>query len=156
MTFDGSPESFARAPVNYEKLTEVYNSLDDQGMNDDYRDVLKQLIHDKQQEIARGVIMTIRKRKNIRRHDQYDEATAPAMARLSEVRDKREKTKKSTHNAAQDGTDLRFRDNTDDVNFLAALHKRLDETGSLEKGLQNSNQEGDAREANYIATSTGP
>ena len=101
MTFDGSPESFARAPVNYEKLTEVYNSLDDQGMNDNYRNVLKQLIHDKQQEIARGVIMTIRKRKNIRRHDQYDEATAPAMARLLEAREKRENEEENARRSSR-------------------------------------------------------
>ena len=57
------------------------------------------------------------------------------MARLLEAREKREKTKKRTHKAAQDVCDARFKDNTDDIQFLAALHKRLEDTGSLEKAL---------------------
>ena len=96
---------------------------------------MTQLFHEKQEEIMKTVITTTRKRRNTRRHDQYDEATAPATARLLESREKREKTKKRTHDAAQDGCDARFKDNTDDIQFLAALHKRLDDNGSLEKSL---------------------
>ena len=138
VTFDGSPESFARAPLNMMKLDEVYKSLENpsnHGMNDDQLNVMKQLVREKQEEIMKTVVTTTRKRRNTRRHDQYDEATAPAMARLLEAREKREKTKKRTHDAAQDGCDARFKDNTDDIQFLAALHKRLDDNGSLEKSL---------------------
>jgi hypothetical protein len=120
------------------KLDEVYKSLENpsnHGMNDDQLNVMKQLVREKQQEIMKTVVTTTRKRRNTRRHDQYDEATAPAMARLLESREKREKTKKRTHDAAQDGCDARFKDNTDDIQFLAALHKRLDDNGSLEKSL---------------------
>ena len=139
MTFDGSPESFARAPMNYMTLDEVYKSLvenpSNHGMNDDHLNVLKQLVREKQKNIAENIVTTTRKRRNTRRHDRYDEATAPAMARLLAAREKREKTKKRTHDAAQDGCDARFKDNRDDIQFLAALRKRLEDTGSLEKAL---------------------
>ena len=138
VTFDGSPESFARAPLNMMKLDEVYKSLENlsnHGMNDDQLNVVKQLVRAKQEEIMKSVVTTTRKQRNTRRHDRYDEATAPAMARLLAARQKREKTKKRTHDAAQDGCDARFKDNTDDIQFLAALHKRLEDTGSLEKAL---------------------
>ena len=139
MTFDGSPESFARVPLNMMKLTEVYDKLVENdgatGVTDGDLNVLKQLILDKQQELMKSVVTTTRKRRNTRRHDQYDEATAPAMARLLEAREKREKTKKRTHDAAEDVRDARFKDNTDDVTFLSALHARLEDTGSLEKAL---------------------
>jgi hypothetical protein len=139
MTFDGSPDSFARAPMNMMKLDEVYKSLvenpSNHAMNDDHLNVMKQLILEKQKDIEKSIVTTTRKQRNTRRHDRYDEATAPAMARLLEAREKREKTKKRTHKAAQDVCDARFKDNTDDIQFLAALHKRLEDTGSLEKSL---------------------
>ena len=139
MTFDGSPDSFARAPMNMMKLDEVYKSLaenpSNHAMNDDHLNVVKQLILEKQKDIEKSIVTTTRKRRNTRRHDRYDEATAPAMARLLEAREKREKTKKRTHKGAQDVCDARFKDNTDDIQFLAALHKRLEDTGSLEKSL---------------------
>ena len=139
MTFDGSPDSFARAPMNMMKLDEVYKSLvenpSNHAMNDDHLNVMKQLILEKQKDIEKSIVTTTRKRRNTRRHDRYDEATAPAMARLLEAREKREKTKKRTHKGAQDVCDARFKDNTDDIQFLAALHKRLEDTGSLEKSL---------------------
>ena len=111
VTFDGSPESFARAPLNMMKLDEVYKSLENQsnhGMNDDQLNVMKQLVREKQEKIMKTVVTTTRKRRNTRRHDQYDEATAPAMATPFEAREKREKTKR-THDAAQDGCDARFK-----------------------------------------------
>lgn len=37
--------------------------------------------------------------------------------------------------AVYPGCDARFKDNTDDIQFLAALRKRLEDTGSLEKAL---------------------
>jgi hypothetical protein len=139
MTFDGSPDSFARAPMNMMKLDEVYKSLvenpSNHSMNDEHLNVMKQLILEKQKDIEKSIVTTTRKQRNTRRHDRYDEATAPAMARLLEAREKREKTKKRTHKAAQDVCDARFKDNTDDIQFLAALHKRLEDTGSLEKSL---------------------
>ena len=56
-TFDGSPESFARAPLNMMKLDEVYKSLvenpSNHGMNDDHLNVMKQLILEKQEEIRK-------------------------------------------------------------------------------------------------------
>lgn len=135
-TFDGSPESFARAPLNMMKLTEVYDKLvENDGVTDGDLSVLKQLILEKQEEITKSVITTIRKRRNTRRHYQYDEATAPAMARLLEAREKREKTKKRTHDAAEDVRDARFKDNTEDVRFLTALYAHLEDTGSLERTL---------------------
>ena len=139
MTFDGSPDSFARAPMNMMKLEEVYKSLvenpSNHAMNDDHLNVMKQLILEKQKDIEKSIVTTTRKQRNTRRHDRYDEATAPAMARLLEAREKREKTKKRTHKAAQGVCDARFKDNTDDIQFLEALHKRLEDTGSLEKAL---------------------
>ena len=139
VTFDGSPESFARAPLNMMKLDEVYKSLvenpSNHSMNDEHLNVMKQLILEKQENITKNIVTTTRKQRSTRRHDRYDEATAPAMARLLAARQKREKTKKRTHDAAQDGCDARFKDNTDDIQFLAALHKRLDDNGSLEKSL---------------------
>jgi len=139
MTFDGSPESFARAPMNMMKLEEVYKSLvenpSDHGMNDDHVNIMKQLILEKRKNIAKNIVTTTRKQRTTRRFDRYDEATAPAMARLLAAREKREKTKKRTHDAAQDGWDARFKDNTNDIVFLAALRKRLEDTGSLEKAL---------------------
>lgn len=57
------------------------------------------------------------------------------MAHLLEAREKREKTKKRTQDAAEDVRDARFKDNTDDVTFLSALHARLEDAGSLETAL---------------------
>jgi hypothetical protein len=135
MTFDGSPESFARAPLEMMKLNEVYDNLVENCTNDDHLNVMVQLINDAKQQIGDSVITTTRKKRNTRRYDQFDEATEPAMARLHAAREKREKTKKRTHDGAQDVNDARFKDNKDDVEFLAALHERLEETGSLEKAL---------------------
>ena len=48
---------------------------------------------------------------------------------------------------------LGSKDNTDDIQFLATLHKRLDDNGSLEKSLTRAELiEGDARQANSTAT----
>ena len=108
-------------------------------MNDDQLNVMKQLVREKQEEITKTVVTTTRKRRNTRRHDQYDEATAPAMARLLEAREKREKTKKRTHDAAQDGCDARFKDNTDDIQFLAALINAWTTTDHSRNLLQELN-----------------
>jgi hypothetical protein len=104
VTFDGSPESFARAPLNMMKLDEVYKSLENpsnHGMNDDQLNVMKQLVREKQEEIMKTVVTTTRKRRNTRRHDQYDEATAPAMARLLEAREKRENEEENARRSSR-------------------------------------------------------
>mmetsp|Transcript_2961 Transcript_2961/g.10714 ORF Transcript_2961/g.10714 Transcript_2961/m.10714 type:complete len:112 (-) Transcript_2961:917-1252(-) len=90
MTLDGSPESFARAPLNMMKLTEVYTSLEEngsvRGICDEHLNVMKQLVREKQQEISKNIVTTTHKRRNTRRYDKFDEVTAPAMARLLEAR----------------------------------------------------------------------
>lgn len=100
MTFDGSPESFARAPLNMMKLDEVYKSLvenpSNHGMNEDHLNVVKQLILEKQENIVKNNVTTTRKQRNTCRHDQYDEATAAAMARLLEAREKRKRRRERT------------------------------------------------------------
>ena len=56
MTFDGSPESFARAPLNMMKLDEVYKSLvENPSMNEDHLNVVKQLILEKQENIVKNL-----------------------------------------------------------------------------------------------------
>ena len=97
-TFDGSPESFARAPLSMMKLTEVHDKLVEDGsatgLTDGDLNVLKRLILEKQQELMKIFVTPTRKRRNTGRHDQYDEVTVPAMARLLEAREKREKRRR--------------------------------------------------------------
>ena len=105
VTFDGSPESFARAPLNMMKLDEVYKSLvenpSNHAMNDDHLNVMKQLILEKQKDIEKSIVTTTRKQRNTRRHDRYDEATAPAMARLLEAREKRENEEENARRSSR-------------------------------------------------------
>lgn len=135
MSFDGSPESFARAPLNIETMKQVLENVNTVNIADADRNIINQVFQDAMAKITSKVVTTVRKKRKSRRYDRFDEVTEPVMARLAADRDKREKTKKRTHDAAKDTSDGRYKSNTDAVDFVKALYERFEATGSLEKSL---------------------
>jgi len=142
MTFDGSPEAIARAPLNMDKLERVLEKVQNT-QNTEFSaedtNVLKQLILDAQKTITTKVVVPkVRKRKT-RRHDLVDKATAARieanLATLQAAQDKRVKRKKREQGAAQDNCDARFADNAADVVFVDELRTSLEEIGRLDKPL---------------------
>ena len=135
MTFDGSPESFARAPLNIETMKQVLENVNTVNIADDDRNIINQVFQDAINTITRKVVTTTRKKRKSRRYDHFDEVTEPVMARLAAERDKREKRKRTTHDAAKDTNDGRYKSNADAVDFVKALYERFESTGSLEMAL---------------------
>lgn len=108
-------------------------------MTADDMKIIKQLVSDAKKTQYNKVFVPEAKKRKTRRFDRFDEATTARIelnvAKLNEAREKREKTKRRTDDPARDLVDGRRKDNSEDVQFVANLHKRLEETGWLEKAL---------------------
>ena len=143
MTFDGSPEAIARAPVNMEKLERVLEKVRSGQQNNEFSaedtNILEQVILDAQKKITDKLVVPKARKRKTRRYDLVDEATAARveanLATLKAAQDKRVKRKTREQGAAQDNSDARFADNSKDIIFLAELRASVEETGRLDKPL---------------------
>lgn len=141
MTFDGSPEAIARAPLNMDILERLLGKVQNTNSEFNAEDtgVLKQLILDKQKTITDKLVVPKARKRKTRRYDLVDEATAARveanLATLKAAQDKRVKRKKREQGAAQDNCDARFTDNSKDIMFVDELRRSLEETGRLDKPL---------------------
>jgi len=141
MTFDGSPEAIARAPLNMDILERLLGKVQNTNSEFNAEDtgVLKQLILDKQKTITDKLVVPKARKRKTRRYDLVDEATAARveanLATLKAAQDKRVKRKTREQGAAQDNYDARFTDNSKDIMFVDELRRSLEETGRLDKPL---------------------
>ena len=142
MTFDGSSEAIARAPLNMDKLQRVLEKVrSGQNTELDAEDtnVLEQLIVGAQKTITQKIVVPKARKRKTRRYDLVDEVTAARiasnLATLKAAQDKRVKRKTREHDTARDVCDARFADNSTDITFVEELRKSLEETGRLEKPL---------------------
>jgi len=141
MTLDGSPEAFARAPLNVDTLERVREKLEnpDAELNAEDKGVLTQLILGTQKTITGQLVVPKTRKRKTRRYDLVDEATAARveanLATLKAAQDKRVKRKKREQGAAQDNCDARYADNSKDIAFVDELRRSLEETGRLDKPL---------------------
>jgi hypothetical protein len=141
MTFDGSPEAIARAPLNMDTLERVREKLEnpDAELNAEDKGVLTQLIFGTQKTITGQLVVPKTRKRKTRRYDLVDEATAARveanLATLKAAQDKRVKRKKREQGAAQDNCDARYADNSKDIVFVDELRAALEETGRLDKPL---------------------
>ena len=139
MTFDGSAEAIARAPLNMDTLERLLGKVQNTNSELSAQDtgVIKQLILDAQNKITGKLVVPKARKRKTRRYDLVDEATAARveanLATLKAAQDKRVKRKKREHDAAQDNCDARFTDNSKDIAFVDELRRSLEETGRLDK-----------------------
>ena len=139
MTFDGSPEAIARAPLNMDTLERLLGEVQNTNLSAQDTGVMKQLILDAQKTITGKLVVPKARKRKTRRYDLVDEATAARveanLSTLKAAQDKRVKRKKREQGAAQDNCDARFTDNSKDIAFVDELRRSLEETGRLDKPL---------------------
>ena len=63
MSFDGSLESFARAPLNIETMKQVLENVNTVNIADDDRNIINQVFQDAINTIIRKVVTTARKKR---------------------------------------------------------------------------------------------
>jgi hypothetical protein len=80
MTFDGSPEAIARAPLNMDKLERVLEKVRSAQQNTEFSaedaNILEQVILDAQKTITGKLVVPKARKRKTRRYDLVDEATA--------------------------------------------------------------------------------
>jgi len=137
MTFDGSAEAIARAPLNMDTLERLLGEVQNTNLSAQDTGVMKQLILDAQKTITGKLVVPKARKRKTRRYDLVDEATAARveanLSTLKAAQDKRVKRKKREQGAAQDNCDARFTDNSKDIAFVDELRRSLEETGRLDK-----------------------
>ena len=124
MTFDGSPEAIARAPLNMDQLEcvlEKVRSGRNSELSAEDKNVLEQLIVGAQKTITKKVVVPNARKRKTRRYDLVDEVVAARvesnLATLKAAQDKRVKRKTRQHDTAGDVCDARFADNSKDITF---------------------------------------
>ena len=100
---------------------------------DDFR-IVKHLTDDAKRKIQENIVTTSAKKRKTRRAHLFDAVTEPILLKLEAERNKREKVKRRTQ-TAEDVTDSRYKDNTEDSQWYAELCRGLEQTGALEKAL---------------------
>ena len=75
ISFDGSPESFARAPLNIETMKQVLENVNTVNFADADRNIINQVFQDAMAKITSKVVTTVRKKRKSRRYDRFDERT---------------------------------------------------------------------------------